>query len=126
MDAHTTREHAESSGNAARKSACETQERLDEHNNHARQITTDGGEIDPFTDEHNIEYWLWDGAALIPASPVESERLRKREAMLRLTYWQESSGGNDRARPTRWHTIITAVQTAIGKLHAHLYSKNAR
>ena len=57
------------------------------------------GALDPFTDEHDIEYWLWDGAHLIPASAEKSERLREREALLRLSYWQAFMEKHDHARP---------------------------
>jgi hypothetical protein len=36
---------------------------------------------DPFTGDHNIEYWIWTGRRLVPASPEESERLRRQEAL---------------------------------------------
>jgi hypothetical protein len=36
---------------------------------------------DPFTGDHNIEYWIWTGRRLVPASPEESERLRQNEAL---------------------------------------------
>jgi len=35
---------------------------------------------DPFDDEHDIEYWLWTGSRLVPASPDAMERLRQQEA----------------------------------------------
>jgi hypothetical protein len=36
---------------------------------------------DPFTGDHTIEYWIWTGSRLVPASPEESERLRRQEAL---------------------------------------------
>ena len=66
------------------------------------RIASEYGEydaLDPFTDEHDIEYWLWDGAHLIPASAEKSERLREREALLRLSYWQAFMEKHDHARP---------------------------
>jgi hypothetical protein len=36
---------------------------------------------DPFTGDHNIEYWIWTGSRLVPASPEQAERLRRQEAL---------------------------------------------
>jgi hypothetical protein len=36
---------------------------------------------DPFTGDHNIEYWIWTGSRLVPASPEESLRLRRQEEL---------------------------------------------
>jgi hypothetical protein len=36
---------------------------------------------DPFTGDHNIEYWLWTGSRLVPASPETAERLQRQEAL---------------------------------------------
>jgi hypothetical protein len=36
---------------------------------------------DPFTGDHNIEYWIWTGSRLVPASPEESKRLGRQEAL---------------------------------------------
>jgi hypothetical protein len=36
---------------------------------------------DPFTGDHNIEYWIWTGSRLVPASPEDSERLRRQEEL---------------------------------------------
>jgi hypothetical protein len=44
------------------------------------QITGDPP-TDPFTGDHNIEYWIWTGTRLVPASPEDSERLRRQEAL---------------------------------------------
>ncbi|GEM_PF-2365503 len=38
---------------------------------------------DPFTGEHEIEYWIWTGNRLVPASPDTVERLRQQEELLR-------------------------------------------
>jgi hypothetical protein len=35
---------------------------------------------DPFTGEHDIEYWIWSGSRLVPAPPEVAERLREQEA----------------------------------------------
>jgi len=49
------------------------------------------GELpDPWEGEHEIEYWVWDGTRLVPASAEQLERIREDErtftAMRRL--WQ--------------------------------------
>ena len=36
---------------------------------------------DPFTGNHNIEYWIWTGSRLVPATPEAAERLRQQEAL---------------------------------------------
>jgi hypothetical protein len=36
---------------------------------------------DPFTGDHNIEYWIWTGSRLVPATPEQSERLRRQEEL---------------------------------------------
>jgi hypothetical protein len=35
---------------------------------------------DPYTGEHDIEYWIWTGNRLVPASPEAAERIRQQEA----------------------------------------------
>jgi hypothetical protein len=121
MDMSDTREHPERACDTVREIIYDTWERYDESDTPA---ATDAGEIDPFTDEHDIEYWIWDGAALIPASPVESERFREREALLRLSYWQTHLDGNALAQSKGWHAVVTAAQAALGKLHARLSGRN--
>lgn len=51
----------------------------------ADSIETISGEPfpDPFTGEHDIEYWIWSGSRLVPASPEVAERLREHEAQER-------------------------------------------
>lgn len=92
---------------------------------HDERVMLPGGALDPFTGEHNIEYWLWDGERLIPASAEESERLREREALLRLDYWKMQSAGNDLALPTPWHGIVIAVHSMFDRLLAYI-SNNSR
>src|SRR5258708_39945312 len=47
---------------------------------------------DPWGDEHEIEYWIWDGTQLVPASADEvhsiREQERTRDAMWRLKQWE--------------------------------------
>lgn len=85
-----------------------------------------GDALDPFTDEHNIEYWLWDGERLIPASPDESERLREREALLRLGYWQSQSERNGVVQHPQWHGKIRMVHWMHDKLLAYISQSSSR
>lgn len=36
----------------------------------------EGAHLDPFDDDHGIEYWIWNGVRLVPACPDEVERIR--------------------------------------------------
>jgi hypothetical protein len=36
---------------------------------------------DPFTGDHDIEYWIWTGSRLVPATPEAAERIRQQEAV---------------------------------------------
>jgi hypothetical protein len=36
---------------------------------------------DPFTGDHTIEYWIWTGSRLVPATPEAAERIRRQEAL---------------------------------------------
>lgn len=121
MDMSNTPKHPERACDTARETIYDTWKRYDESDTPA---IADAGDIDPFTDEHDIEYWISDGAELIPASPVESERFREREALLRLSYWQTQIDGNALAQPKGWHAIVTAVQAALGTLRARLSGRN--
>ncbi len=122
MDMSNRRKHPERSSNtvhAVHESLYDTWARFDENGIPA---ITGVGEIDPFTDAYGIDYWIWDGTALIPASPVESEQFREREAMLRLAYWRTHIDGTDLT--WRWHAIMTALQAALGKVHARLSGRS--
>lgn len=47
---------------------------------------------DPWEGKHEIEYWIWDGVRLVPASAGEvhsiREQERTRDAMWRLEQWE--------------------------------------
>ena len=59
--------------------------------------------------EHDIEYWIYDGKRLVPASPDEAERLRELEAWPRLTRWQEKQRPRARLLALRgWWTRVGA------------------
>ncbi len=48
---------------------------------------------DPWDGDHNIEYWVWDGSRLVPATPEERARIQEDErtqaARRRLAHLQE-------------------------------------
>ena len=48
-----------------------------------------------FDGEHDIEYWIWNGARLVPALPDEVERIHQREAQARAET-QASIGSRNR------------------------------
>lgn len=66
---------------------------------------------------HDIEYWVWSGTQLVPASPEQVALLREYEAMWRLEYWQRSeqrmSARAERewptGRPWRWPSRALAA-----------------
>ncbi len=89
-------------------------------------VILSGDTLDPFTDEHTIEYWLWDGERLIPASAEESERFRERETLLRLGYWKSQSERNDHAQPTSWRGMVKAAQSIFDRLLAHISTSSRR
>lgn len=96
------------------------------YDRHDESPILSGDALDPFMDEHDIEYWLWDGERLIPASAEESERLREREALLRLGYWESQSEGITLAQRTQWHGMIRAVQSTLGRLLAYISNSSSR
>lgn len=56
----------------------------DPHATGAKDLTDEEARApfpDPFTGDHNIEYWIWTGSHLVPASPDQAERLRRQEAL---------------------------------------------
>lgn len=36
---------------------------------------------DPFTGDHDIQYWIWTGDRLVPASPEAAERIHQQELL---------------------------------------------
>jgi hypothetical protein len=78
--------------------------------------------------DHNIEYWIYDGQRLVPASPDEEERLRDWWAMRRLETWQEQERERARtaARRVQW-ARFTAGLVSIGSwLPRHLSAVSGR
>jgi hypothetical protein len=66
----------------------------------SREDTYDVGEA---FGAHTIEYWVYDGTRLIPASPDEQEQLREWEQRSRLAQWTAGERrGRVRARRRPW------------------------
>jgi hypothetical protein len=67
--------------------------------------------------EHDIEYWVWSGNRLVPATPEQTALIREREALSCLRAWKviQTSHAHDRA-----HTEPT------GRLFAWLRGLPAR
>lgn len=51
--------------------------------------------------DHDIEYWVWSGNRLVPASPDQIALIREREALLRLQVWaaRKQPAQRDQSRP---------------------------
>jgi hypothetical protein len=71
---------------------------------------------DPFTGDHNIEYWIWTGGRLVPASPDQSQRLRRQEALEEEEF--RSRRERQRAyRQQRWQSCSQVMQRLLAPLH---------
>lgn len=70
--------------------------------------------------EHNIEYWVYDGRRLIPASPDEQERLREWAQRSRLEMWKAEERRRERAQAWRqpWITATQRLAAFAPWLHA--------
>lgn len=71
-----------------------------------RKLEREGSEEDAYDvgdafGEHNIEYWVYDGTRLIPASPDEQERLREWEQRILLEQWKAIERRRERALARR-------------------------
>jgi hypothetical protein len=72
----------------------------------------DDGAPEAPTDEQAIEYWLWTGSRLIPASPDPAERRREGLAWPRLECWQQL-----RALVTgRLDAYLATLQRYVGRV----------
>jgi hypothetical protein len=76
---------------------------------------------DPFTGDHNIEYWVWTGSRLVPASSDQAARLRRQEELeaqeLRLVRERQRA-----YRQQRWQLYSQVVQWLLVSLH-HLAAR---
>jgi hypothetical protein len=61
--------------------------------------------------EHNIEYWIYDGTRLVPASPAQAEQLRDLDARRRLELWQAQERRRERMRA--WSQPWTPVKGTL-------------
>ncbi len=89
----------------------------------------DEPEVEDAFGEHNIEYWVWQGRKLVPASPEQAALLREHEAMLRLQRWKVThmEAGDATQRSTRpallerlsymrvMHAIVAAADGLRGR-----------
>lgn len=51
--------------------------------------------------EHDIEYWVWSGNRLVPATPDQIVIIREREALARLRAWNDREMHAERGRSRR-------------------------
>jgi hypothetical protein len=64
--------------------------------------------------EHDIEYWVWRGHTLIPATPEQAVALREHEALARLARWQQAQMQARSAGERHGLAAVTwAVRTAV-------------
>jgi hypothetical protein len=79
---------------------------------------------DPWDDPHDIEYWVWDGKRLVPASPTEQSAIQEAErgqsARRRLTQWEREQ--REAAQPARG---LAGVREAIARVW-HLWRRDTR
>ena len=69
--------------------------------------------------EHDIDYWVWDGNRLIPASPQKRALIREREALQRLREWPEREqwASQARGRPA-WRARLAWAPSLVGSIYA--------
>ncbi len=69
---------------------------------------------DPWDGDHSIEYWVWDGARLIPATPDQQAGIQEMErtasARRRLTRWHRE---REQQRITVRIRIVRGIRQAI-------------
>jgi hypothetical protein len=63
--------------------------------------------------DHHIEYWIYDGRRLTPASSDQAERLREMEAWLRLEHWKAEERRRERRRAW-WRPWFAGRATVVG------------
>jgi len=72
---------------------------------------------DPFVDNLGIEYWIWNGARLVPAWPDEVERIRAGElASVRRARQQREAERAERRR--LWLRPISRLTHVVGRVWA--------
>jgi hypothetical protein len=57
-----------------------------------------------------IEYWIWNGTRLIPASADQADRLREMEAFRRLALWQDEQERERRRERRRQQWIVLVAK----------------
>jgi hypothetical protein len=70
---------------------------------------------DPFTGDHHIEYWIWTGGRLVPATPDQAERLCWQETLEaeELRSRRERQRAN---RQQRWQSYSQVVHYLAARL----------
>src|SRR5215469_12970872 len=63
--------------------------------------------------QHDIEYWVWRGHTLIPATPEQAAALREREALARLARWQQAQCARTRGEQHGLAAVAWAVRVAV-------------
>jgi hypothetical protein len=76
---------------------------------------------DPFTSDHTIEYWVWTGSRLVPASPDQAARLRRQEE-LEAEEFRLLQEHKRAYRQQRWQLYSQVVQWLLVLLH-HLAAR---
>lgn len=98
---------------------------------------------DPWDGDHDIEYWVWDGERLVPATPDQQSGIQEMErtasARRRLTRWQHEREQEQRltvririVRGIRqtitgaWHAARHVTRPAASPLEAHSAAASAQ
>jgi hypothetical protein len=64
----------------------------------------------------DIEYWVWRGHTLVPATPEQAAALREREALARLARWQQVQA-RERSRGERHGPAAIAWVVRVAVAH---------
>lgn len=77
---------------------------------------------DPWDGDHAIEYWVWDGERLVPATPDQQAGIQEMErtasARRRLTRWQHEREQEQQCLTVRIRIVRGIRQTITGAWHA--------
>lgn len=77
------------------------------------QALADALAPDPWGDPHDIEYWVWNGERLVPASPAERDTIQEMEraqsVRRRLAQWEQTQRHD--AQPLRIFVGLARIIT---------------